>query len=153
MNFECFTAREVAEVINELGFKAKIITEDGVTKIESASSGTTWSIWLGHGEPFFDLIQLCATVWVSEDPYQWASRWNRSHCWSMAHVYVPDDDTPLEPDEDGEYAAYVGFAYDFSSGVNKKYLETGISRWLETIEELVQSDEVRMMPAQNIHSN
>jgi hypothetical protein len=153
MNLECFTAREIAEVINELGFKAKIITEDGTTKIESASSGATWSVWLGDGEPFFDLMQLCTTVWVYEDPFQWASNWNRRHCWSMAHVYVPEDDSPLLPDEDGEYAVFVGFAYDFSSGVSEKYLEIGFSRWLETIEEIVQSDEVRTIPAQNFHTN
>lgn len=145
MNLECFTARELADVINDLGYKAKIVIEDGKTCIESASSGVSWSVWLGLDDPFFDVMQLCTTIWVSENPFQWASNWNRRHCWSMAHVYVPEEDTQLLPDHDGEYAIYVGFAYDFSSGVSDKYLEIGFTRWIETINELVHTDSVRTL--------
>jgi hypothetical protein len=63
----------------------------------------------------------------------------------MAHVYVPEDCSQLQPDRDGEYAIYVGFAYDFSSGVSDKYLEIGFSRWIETINELVHTDSVRTL--------
>jgi len=57
MNLECFTARELADAINELGYKAKIVIEDGKTYIESASSGVSWSVWLGLDDPFFDVMQ------------------------------------------------------------------------------------------------
>jgi hypothetical protein len=147
MLYETFTSREIADVINTLGFRAKIVVEDDNTKIESASSAVKWSVWLGSEEPFFPEMHLSTVIWTQNEPFTWASTWNENNSWSMAHVMRPNGSDLVEPDEDDEYAIMITFSYDFAGGVSHRFIEQAISRWISTIDRLVLMDDVRTLAA------
>ena len=153
MTYQHFTANEIATAIQELGFQAKIFTDEDRPKIESASSGVRWTAQLCGSDPFFNSMFLHIPIWIKENPFQWVNNWNSCHWSSMAHVVMPDDDTPLVADEDGAYMIMVNFTYDFEGGVSHNYLEHAFTQWLRTIDELSELEDIKMCAARSSQSS
>ena len=153
MTYQHFTANEIATAIQELGFQAKIFTDEDQPKIESASSGARWTAQLCGSDPFFNSMFLHTPIWIKENPLQWVNNWNSCHWSSMAHVVMPDDDTPLVADEDGDYMIMVNFTYDFEGGVSHNYLEHAFTQWLRTIDELSELEDIKICPARSPQSS
>ena len=154
MTYECFTAKEIIEAIQELGFQAKFYDdEENCPRIESASSGTKWTTRLCGIDPFFNSIFLHTIIWVQDNPFQWANNWNSCHWSSMAHVVMPDDDSDPLPDEEGDYMIMVNFSYDFEGGVSTQYLQHVFTQWLRTIEELSELEDIKMCTPQSSRSS
>ena len=146
MQYHYFTASEIASTIQQLGYKARIVTEAYITDIESAAFGTRWNARLRTVDPFFESMYLSTIIWTSESPFEWANFWNSRHYWSMAHVLVPNDFKDFAPDDDGDYSIVIDFTYDFSGGVSHEYLAHAIAQWLECVEELANAENIKISP-------
>ena len=147
--YQSFTAREIADAINELGYRAKIVTDDDTTMIFSASSGIQWNAWLGTDDPFVRAIHLSTVIHTSENAYQWVNAWNSTHCWSMAHVMTDEDDDL----NDSESRIMIAFSYDFSGGVSNRYLQVVIEHWIDSIDELYGYEGVRTISGRAMEAN
>lgn len=148
--YQSFTAREIADAINQLGYRAKIVTDDGTTMIYSASSGIQWNAWLGTDDPFVRAMHLSTVIRTTDDPYQWANSWNSTHCWSMAHVMTDDEDDELDVSES---RVMIAFGYDFSGGVSNRYLQVVIEHWIDSIDELHSYEGVRTISGRAMDTN
>ena len=145
ITFRSFTIREIADAIHNLGYRAKIvIDDDGFAFIQSASSGVHWNVSLGNNDPFLEEMHLSTLIWTDEEVYEWASNWNSCHYWSMAHVHLPDGPTEVDVGISRD-PIMVASSCRFTGGVSHHYLEETISRWIETIDELCNTEGVETL--------
>ena len=146
MIYEHFTSTEIATIIHELGYKAHIFRGEKFLWIESASSGTRWTIRLIGTEPFFESMHLSISVWVKTDSLLWCNDWNSNHGWSSAHIEMAEEDDRPVADSDGDFHIIVSTTLNFVGGITESHLTQCLNQWLAIVEEIVQIDDV-ILPA------
>jgi len=149
MMHDYLTVKEIASLIQELGFKAIIKENENGSAIDSASSGKEWAIVFDGTDPFFRAISLRIIIWVTENPLEWTNNWNSTNYLSVAHVIMPDGESTPTPDIEGDYMVMISCAYEFEGGVTLRYLEQGLLKWMATVEELSDRDDIKMVSARN----
>ena len=142
MMHEHFTSTEIAGIIREMGYKARIDVGENFARIESASSGARWTVQLGGHEPFFNSMYLSLSAWTKRDPLLWCNDWNSHHVWSSAHIIMPEIDVKPIPDADGDFNVIVSTGHDFEGGTCESHLIHCFETWITTVDEIIATHDI-----------
>jgi len=143
---EFFTIKEIANVVNDFGYRAITSEADGnIGSINSASSGVPWTIRAALCRPFYSRIFLQVLCWTSEDPLAWINEWNIKHAWSRAYCVIDETSRIPTADDDDEYEIVIEAEYDFTGGIRAEYLHSAIRRWLVTVEKISLCEGLRFL--------
>jgi hypothetical protein len=92
-----FTANEILEYIQELGFAATLKIDHRDSKDECTFITITteeeleWYIYLGFTGPYFDEFEISSHLHSSENPHLEANNWNKFDHESIVIVYYDEE--------------------------------------------------------------
>ena len=144
---EHFTSTEIAGIIHEMGYKARIDEGEKFTRIESASSGARWTVQLGGHEPFFNSMYISMAAWTKRDPLLWCNVWNSHHVWSSAHIIMAAEHEKPIPDSDGDFSVIVSTGHDFEGGTSESHLIHCFKTWITAVDEVIATEDIILVAA------
>lgn len=125
MNIENISARDLATLIQEAGFRASVkVDSDGDECVESSASGIPFRVFLDLSSSQATKLHFWAAQWVpaTSDYRGLCNDFNRDYiAGKLWHAEFPDDD--------GDIAVFLDYRLDMSGGVSEGWLSASVLMW------------------------
>jgi len=137
-----FTAAEILESIHELGYTARLCSEEIGEYGECVSITITteeeldWYLYLGFSGPYFEEFEISTYVYTRENPYLEANRWHANDHLSVVTVDC-NAETGNPEYEDGYFTLYQRMMWHMGGLELAEGVRASLAIWEEEFDELL----------------
>ena len=138
-----FTAAEILECIHELGYTARLRSEEIGEFGECVSITITseeeleWYLYLGFSGPYFEEFEISTYVYTKENPYLEANRWHANDHLSVVTVDC-NTETGNPEYENGMFTLHQRMMWHMDGLELAEGVRTALAIWDEEYVELLE---------------
>jgi hypothetical protein len=137
-----FTAEEILEYIHELGYTARLRSEEIGEFGECVSITITtdeeldWYLYLGFSGPYFQEFEISTYVYTKENPYLETNRWHANDHLSVVTVDC-NTETGNPEYEDGYFTLHQRMMWHMDGLELAEGVKASLAIWEEEFDELL----------------